>query len=59
MCLSVHRDLSACLQGRSSRSNIQASAEDKPVELKRTPHSFFIRCGTVGRFVMLLSFQEI
>ena len=39
MCLSVRRDLSACLQGCSSRSSIQASAEKKPVELK---HSTFI-----------------
>ena len=59
MCLSVLRDLSACLKGRSSRSNIQANAEEKPMELKRTPRSFFIHCGTVGGYVMLLSLQEI
>ena len=57
MCLSVHRDLSACLQGRSSRSSIQASAVKKPVELKHTPHSFFIHCDTVGGYVMLLRLQ--
>ena len=59
MCLSVYRDLSACLQGHSARNNIQANAEEEPVELKRAPHSFFIHCGTVGGYVMLLTLQEI
>jgi hypothetical protein len=48
VCLSVYRDLSACLQGRSARNNIQANAEEEPGELKQAPHSFVIHCGSVG-----------
>ena len=47
VCLSVHRDPSACLQGRSSRNNIQANTEEEPWELKRSPNSFVIHRGSV------------
>ena len=55
VCLSVHRDLSACLQGRSARNNIQANAEEEPEELKRAPDSFVIHRGSVGGYVIELT----
>ena len=54
-CLSVHRDLSARLQGRSARNNIQVNAEEEPEELKRAPHSFVIHRGSVGGYVVELT----
>jgi hypothetical protein len=55
VCLSVLRDLSACLQGRSARNNIQANTEEEPEEVKEAPHSL---STAVVLVVMLLSLQE-
>jgi hypothetical protein len=52
VCLSVHRDLCACLQDCSARNNIEANAEEEPEELKRAPHSFVIHRGSVGGYVI-------
>jgi hypothetical protein len=48
------RHLSACLQGRSVKNNIQADTEE-PEELKRAPHSFVIHRGDVGGYVIELT----
>jgi ribosome biogenesis protein SSF1/2 len=55
VCLSVYRDLSACLQGRSARNNIQANAEEEPEELKQALHSFVIHRSSVGGYVIELT----
>ena len=54
VCLSVHRDLCACLQDHSARNNIQANPEEEPEELKRAPHSFVIHHGSVCGYVIEL-----
>jgi ribosome biogenesis protein SSF1/2 len=51
----VHKNPSTCLQGRSARNNIQASAEEEPEELKRAPHSSVIHRGSVGGFIIELT----
>jgi len=55
VCLSVHRDPSACLQGRNARNNIQANTEEEPEELKRAPPSFVIHRNSVGGYISELT----
>jgi len=55
VCLSVHRDPSACLWGHSARNNIEVNTEEEPEELKQAPLSFVIHRGSVGGYVIELT----